>query len=177
MWNVSYQALYYKTKSLIKADVCMKFYSESKLLYLKTDASRIGLGAALLQTRDGTTCPKDIASDNTILRPTVFRSKSLTSAEHWYSNIEREEFDILHSLKKIHHYCFARKVNIIMDHKALVAISKTDVVTLSQWIQHIFLRIHQYRVRLLYKLGLEIFISDWLSDRITRKTKMKQYMG
>ena len=56
----------------------MKFYDENKHLYLETDASRKGLGATLLQTRDGTTCPKDIAQDNTILRPTAFASKSLT---------------------------------------------------------------------------------------------------
>ena len=89
MWNVSYQALYDKTKSLIKADVCMKFYNETKPLYLKTDASGIGLGATLLQARDGTTCPKDIAPANTIVRPIMFASKSLISAEHRYSNIEK----------------------------------------------------------------------------------------
>ena len=36
-------------KSLIKADECMTFYNETKPLYLKTDASGIGLGATLLQ--------------------------------------------------------------------------------------------------------------------------------
>ena len=76
MWNATYQALYKKAKSLIKADVCMKYYYETKPLYLGTDASGIGLGAILLQTRDGTTCPKDIAPDNTVLRPIVFASKS-----------------------------------------------------------------------------------------------------
>ena len=153
MWNVSYQATYDKTKSLIKADVCMKFYYETKPLYLETDASRIGLGAALLQTRDGTTCLKDIAPDNTILRPIAFASKSLTSAEHRYSNIKREVLGILHGLKKFHHYCFAREVSIITDHKPLVEIFKKDIVTLSQWIQCILLMIHQYRVRILYKPG------------------------
>ena len=38
-----------KVKSLIKAEVCMKFYEDTKLLYLETDASGISLGAALLQ--------------------------------------------------------------------------------------------------------------------------------
>ena len=75
MWNVSHQALYNKTKSLIKADVCTKFYDESKPLYLKIDASGVGLDTALLQTRDGTTCPKDIAPDNIILRPMAFARK------------------------------------------------------------------------------------------------------
>ena len=45
----------------------MKFYDDTKLLYLKTDASGIGLGAALLQLRDNTVCQKGTAPDNTIL--------------------------------------------------------------------------------------------------------------
>ena len=49
-WNASYQALFNKTKLLIKSDMCMKFHYDTKLLYLETDASGIGLGAALLQT-------------------------------------------------------------------------------------------------------------------------------
>ena len=48
MWNTSYQQLIVNAKSIIKADVCMKFYDNSNLLYLETDASGIGLGAALL---------------------------------------------------------------------------------------------------------------------------------
>ena len=33
---------------------------------------------------------------------------------------------------------------------------------LSQCIQHILLKIHQYRVQILYKPGPEIFIAHWL---------------
>ena len=87
-WNASYQSIYDKTKLLIKTEVCMKFYDETKLLYLETDASGIGLGAALLQTRDGMTCPKDSAPDNTILQLIAFTSKCLANAGHRYSNIE-----------------------------------------------------------------------------------------
>ena len=36
----------------------MKFNNETEPLYLETDMSGIGLGAALLQTRDGTKFPK-----------------------------------------------------------------------------------------------------------------------
>ena len=48
-WNTSYQQLFAEAKSLIKADIYMKFYNDTKLLYLETDASGIGLEAALLQ--------------------------------------------------------------------------------------------------------------------------------
>ena len=57
-WNASYQALFNKAKFLIKSDMCMKFYNDTKPLYLETDASSIGLGTAMLQTWEGTTCQK-----------------------------------------------------------------------------------------------------------------------
>ena len=85
-WNASYQTLYDQAKSQIKDNVCMKFYEKTKPLYLETDVCRIGLGGTLLQTGDGTTCPRDTASDNTILRPFTFASKSLSSAKQRYSN-------------------------------------------------------------------------------------------
>ena len=40
---------------------------------------------------------------------------------------------------------------------------KKDVATLSQCIQHILLKVHQYRVQIIYKPGPDIFIADWLS--------------
>ena len=58
----------------------MKFYDDIKLLYLETDASRVGLGTALLQLNDNTSFHKDMAPDNTILHPIAFASKSLTGA-------------------------------------------------------------------------------------------------
>ena len=136
-WNALYQSLFVKAKLLIKAEVCLKFYDESKPLYLETDASGVGLGAALLQTQEGMVCQKDIVPDNTILWPIAFASISLTSTECRYSNIEREAFCILHGLEKFHHYCFLRDVNVITNHKLLVAIFIKDVAALSQWIQQI----------------------------------------
>ena len=64
-----------------------------------------------------------------------------------------------------HHYCFVKEVSIIMDHKPLVAIVKKDVAMLSQRIQQILLRIHQYRVRIIYKPGPDLFIADCLSRK------------
>ena len=43
----------------------MKFYDDTKLLYLETGASGVGLGAALLQLHDNVMCQKDMVPDNT----------------------------------------------------------------------------------------------------------------
>ena len=50
----------------------MMMYAQNSMMKpspctLKQDASGIGLGTALLQIRDSTTCPEVIAPDNTIL--------------------------------------------------------------------------------------------------------------
>ena len=66
----------------------MKDYDDTKLLYLETDVSGIGLGAALLQLHNNTTCQKGMAPGNIILCPIAFASKSLTGAEQKYSNIK-----------------------------------------------------------------------------------------
>ena len=66
-WDASYQQWFKKAKLLIKAEMCMKFYDDTKPLYLETDAYRIGLRAALLKLRDNTVCQKGTVPDNTLL--------------------------------------------------------------------------------------------------------------
>ena len=63
------------------------------------NASGVGWGASQLQTRNGTSCPRDTASDNSILRSITFASKSASSAEKRYKYIEREALGILNCLK------------------------------------------------------------------------------
>ena len=110
----------------------MKFYDDTKPLYLKTDAYGVGLGAALLQTWEGTTSQKEMVPDNTILHPTAFASKSLMDAVGSFSNIVSEALGILDRLEKFHYYCFMREVYMITDHKPLVFIFRKDVAILSQ---------------------------------------------
>ena len=76
----------------------MKFYDDTKPLYLETDISSVGLRASLLQTSEGMSCPKDEAPDNNMLRLTAFASKSLSLVERRYSNIERKASVIQHDL-------------------------------------------------------------------------------
>ena len=45
------------------------------------------------------------------------------------------------------------------------------MATLSQHIQHIMLKIHQYRVQILYKPCPEFFIADWRNNHIEGKDK------
>ena len=90
----------------------MKFYYETRPLYLEADLSGIGLGTRLLQIRDKMNFPQAKAPHNSILRLIAFANKSLSSADRRYNNIETEAFGIQHGIKKCHHYCSAREVGI-----------------------------------------------------------------
>ena len=76
-------------------------------------------------------CRNNEVPDNVALCPIAFASKILSSMQWQYSNVERKALGILHGLKKLQHYSFARKVHIITDHKPLVAIFSKDVATLA----------------------------------------------
>ena len=76
-----------------------------------------------------------------------------------------------------HHYWFTRKMNIITDHKLLVTIFKKEVATLSQRLQWILLRIHQYRVRIIYKPVLDLFIAVLMSRNKHEKNKDAEIPG
>ena len=54
---------------------------------------------------------------------------------------------------------------------------KKDGAALSQCIQCILLKIHQYRVQVIYKPGPEIFIADWLLRHNHTEGKDKPIKG
>ena len=159
----------YSTKQ--NCELKWKFYDDTKLLYLETDASGIGLGAALLQLRDNTGCQKDTAPDNTILHPVIFASKCLTGADQRYSNIECEVLGTLHGPEKFHHYCFGREVLVITDHKLLVSIFKKDIAFSSQQIQCILQKFTSIGFRLYTNLSLIFLLQIGCQDTTTQRGK------
>ena len=70
-----------------------------------------------------------------------------------------------------------REESIITNHKPLVAVFKRDVATLSQRLQWVMLRIHQYRIGIIYKPGPDLFIVDCLSRQICSEDVIQKYQA
>ena len=58
-WNATYQKMFKEAKVVIKEDACMKFYNETKLLYIETHMFGVGLATALLQPSNSISCHTD----------------------------------------------------------------------------------------------------------------------
>ena len=119
----------------------------------------------------GNYCGYDKVPDNAMPQLIMFARKSLSRAEWWYSNIEKQTLRILQGVEKFQHYCFAHEVKVITDHKPLIVIMDKDVAILSQYWQWIILCIHQYRIHILYKPGPKLYIADWLSHHNHEENK------
>ena len=176
-WNDMYWDLCDIAMKIVKKEAWMKIFNASRPQYLGTDMSGVSLGAGVLQVRSGMNCGCDEVPDSTTLWPVTFASKNLSSTQQHYSIIEFEAQGILHGLEKFHHYCFARVICIITDHKPLVAIPSKDVAMLSQWLHHIILCILQYRVHIIYKPGPDLHIFDWLSRNNHIENKDQEITG
>ena len=97
----------------------LRYYRPDLDLYLETDASRVAIGMALLQSDE---------NGRNSLYPIAYGSKTLTSAETRYANIECELLGMVGGLEKINYFTFGRPVTVLTDHKPLIAISKKSLV-------------------------------------------------
>ena len=53
----------------------------------------------------------------------------------------------------------------------IATIFKKDVASLSKTLQCILFRIHQYRVRIIYKPGSDLYIADWQPRKKPQRNK------
>ena len=146
-WSESQQHAFDSIKLLITSAPVLAFYDPQKELTLENDASEYGLGSALYQDS----------------KPIAFASRTLTSAERNYAQIEKEMLALCFGLEKFRHYTYGRKVNIITDHNPLVAIVKKPLSKAPKRLQSMLLRSQTYNFELSYKAGKSIPVADALS--------------
>ena len=104
-WSERKEKAFQTIKEKLTIDATLQCYDVEKPLTVSVDASSHGLGACLLQ--EG--------------RPVCYASRSLTSAEKNYAQIEKELLAIVYGCTKFDQYVYGKKVNVHTDHKSLEA--------------------------------------------------------
>jgi hypothetical protein len=110
-WTTECQQSYDTCKEGLTSDTLLVHYDVNRELRLACDASSYGLGAVISHVMD-----------DGQERPIAYASRTLSSSEKNYAQIEREALSIIFGVKKFHQYLYGRKFTLITDHKPLLAI-------------------------------------------------------
>ncbi|CAH0402516.1 unnamed protein product [Chilo suppressalis] len=89
-------------------------FDPNKNIIIQTDASTTGIGCVLLQEN----------------KPVYYASKSLSSAEINYGQIEKEFLAILFACKKFHTFVYGKTITVQTDHLPLISIMKKDIANI-----------------------------------------------
>lgn len=105
--------------------------------------------------------------------PVAFASRSLTSTEQKYAQIEKEMLAIVFAIQKFHFYIYGLKVKVNTDHKPLESIFRKDLSCISPRLQRMRLRILNYDLEVTYKPGKYLYIADTLSRAFLSEKGLK----
>ena len=147
IWTKDMQKELENVKSAIANTTQLTHFNPNGDAIIETDASLKGLGAVLIQNG----------------RPVRFLSKSLTSTEADYSNIERELLAVLFACEKLHTYAYGRKTVIHTDHKPLESIFAKPISLAPARLQRMLLRLRIYDLDVKYVGANKVLIADTLS--------------
>lgn len=150
-WNAARQACFDQLKSFLSAG-CLQLFDPAADIIVTTDASSIGLGAVLQQTR------------NDELVTISFASRRLTPQEQKYSVGELEALACLWACEHWRVYLWGRPFRLRTDHQALVTLLSTKGVgrrpfRIARW----HARLLAYNCTIEYQKGDKNIVADALS--------------
>lgn len=103
--EAAFELLKHEVKENIEAQGFFKSGAPTKLF---TDASKVGLGAVLVQEQED-------GHDQVV----AYASKSLTETEQRYAQTEREAMAVMWAVEKFHYYLLGSFFTVFTDHQAL----------------------------------------------------------
>ena len=150
-------------KSKVSSNACLQYLDTTKPVALQVDASKVGLGAVLIQ--------KD-SQDRS--RPVAFASNSLTPTEMRYADVEYEMLAVVFGCMRFHHYLYGREFIYHSDHKPLEEIQLKHLNDAPPRLQRLLCKIQPYNFVTKYVPGKDIPMADALS-RVSpnEKTEIK----
>jgi len=121
-WSKQSQKAFKELKSKLASTEVLAHYHPTLSIKLDCDASAYGIGAVVSR----------VLPDNTE-RPIAYASRTLTSSEKNYPQIEKEALALVYGIKKFHQFLCGQHFILVTDHKPLTAIigSKKGLPTLA----------------------------------------------
>ena len=110
-WTAIEKKAFQASKDLLTSSTLLTHFNPDLELSLMCDASSYGVGAVLAHRMpDGSE------------RPIGYASRSLSAAQHNYSQLEREALALVFGVQRFHSYLFGHHFELVTDHQPLLAL-------------------------------------------------------
>ena len=150
-WEHEHQVEWNSIKDSLKQEPVLKFFDPQLPIKLSSDASKDGIGAAMLQLHEGNWFP------------VAYASRSMTSAEKNYAQIEKELLGMVYATQKFHEFVYGVQAIIETDHKPLITLKDKPICDLTPRLQRLMLKMRKYDLEFQYTPGRKLVIADTLS--------------
>ena len=152
-WGPDQQKSFDDIKSIIKSDAVLQLYDPQKETLVSTDASSYGMGAVLMQRQD-----------DGEMKPVAFASRSLTSTEVMYAQIEKEALAATWASERFSMYLLGKCYTLETDHKPLIPLLSTKLLDeVPARVQQFRMRLMKFRYNIVHVPGKQLIIADTLS--------------
>ena len=93
----------------------------------------------------------------------VYASRTMTSAEVNYAQIEKEMLVMTYACDTFHHYIYGKQVDVATDHRPPKAIKKKPIAKEPPRLQRMMLKLKRYTLNVTYVPGKDLRLPDTLS--------------
>ncbi|CAF3826812.1 unnamed protein product, partial [Rotaria sp. Silwood1] len=136
-------------KQILTNDLVLRIPDQNLPFKIQTDASKIGIGAVLMQTHPN----GDL--------PLAYLSKKFTTTQMNWPATEQECYAIIYAIEKWHKYLDGRSFTIETDHKPLLPFNLKQ--QLNSKCERWRLKLQQYQFTIRYIKGKHNTVADYLS--------------
>ena len=153
VWGPPHQEAFQTIKQQLSSAPVLAFYHPGRPTVVSADSSSYGLGAVLTQQQhDGT------------WRPVAYCSRSLSTAEQRYAQIEKEALASTWACDRFNDYLLGKQFHIETDHKPLVTLlGSKNIDELPIRLQRFRLRLMRYSYTISHVPGKQLTVADALS--------------